>query len=72
VTRLAPQARYWVRVEGLPVQDFASAVAAIDYAARQVYLPWAKGREALEALKAGKPFAYCYGFKSVEMEPITG
>lgn len=61
--------RYQVIVTGQPMQDFTSVEAAIDYAARNVYLPWENGQKAIETLKDGKTFSYGYGFKDVEIIP---
>lgn len=61
--------RYRVYVDGQPVQDFGDITAAIDYAARHVYLPWEKSKDAIELIQTGQTFRYCYGFMSADIEP---
>jgi hypothetical protein len=56
-----------VLVTDEPMQSFTSVVSAIDYAARHVYLPVEKGRACCKALNEGRPYAYSYGFKEVEI-----
>jgi hypothetical protein len=60
---------YEVVVTGEPLQTFDNVVAAIDYAARHVYLPVDKGHTCCKALNEGRPYSYSYGFKEVDLTP---
>lgn len=62
--------RYMVRVEGDAEWSHDSISAALDHAARRVYMgPAAKVVEAQRILSDGRTYRYAYGMKSVEIEP---
>jgi len=58
---------YTVQIENLATQEFESINAAIDYAARHVYLA-PRHLDMLEAaLRGGQEYTYEYGFKAVTL-----
>ena len=62
---------YKVIVVGEPEQTFTNIVAAIDYAARHVYLPLEKGHQCCKSLNEGKDYSYAYGFKEVHLSVLN-
>jgi hypothetical protein len=61
---------YNVEVEGDARMSFDNISAAIDYAARKVYLS-VTADAPIAKLKSGQPFHYAYGFKSVTITPTA-
>lgn len=60
---------YRVEADGGFVGLYDTAAEALDCAERQVYMTAALRQQGERAMRAGNPFSYAYGFKSITVWP---